>query len=93
MIGNAENLQTLFQDFFFNFLQQHAEEEEIPVPDLQYYDNKPAVDQLMSKPDGLMYLLDEASKQNESTYLIGKKNVFQPFFFNNIKFFFKKKYA
>lgn len=62
---------------------------------LYYYDNKPTVDELMAKPDGLFHLLDEASKTSHPPYFIlggFKKNsasmstVFQlPFLSTNIQ--------
>lgn len=39
---------------------------------LYYYDNKPIVDELMAKSEGLFQLLDEASKtSNPSDFLLG----------------------
>jgi len=58
-------------------LQQEQEAEEISAEMLYYYDNKPTVDELMAKPDGLFHLLDDTSKTNHpSDYLLGgfKKN-------------------
>ncbi|KAK3908653.1 Neither inactivation nor afterpotential protein C [Frankliniella fusca] len=50
----------------FAWEMQEQEEEEIPLQPLQYYNNKGTVDELMLKPDGLLYLLDEAkSLRNE----------------------------
>lgn len=47
--------------------------EEIPGQVLHYYDNKPTVDELMAKPDGLFHLLDEASRTNQSSdFILGK---------------------
>lgn len=41
---------------------QEAAEEEIPAVSLHFYDNKNSVDQLMGRPLGLFYILDEASR-------------------------------
>lgn len=70
-------LETLFVNTFneqmtyhygqrsFAWEMQEQEEEEIPLQPLQYYNNKDTVDELMLKPDGLLYLLDEASKNSQ----------------------------
>jgi myosin heavy subunit len=53
-------------------LQQEQEAEEISVEMLHYYDNKPTVDELMAKPEGLFHLLDEASKTIQgSDFILG----------------------
>lgn len=54
------------------YLQQEQEAEEISAEMLYYYDNKPTVDELMAKPDGLFHLLDEACKTSHpSDFLLG----------------------
>jgi Myosin heavy chain len=54
------------------YFQQEQEAEEISAEMLYYYDNKPTVDELMAKPDGLFHLLDEASKSNHpSDFILG----------------------
>lgn len=53
-------------------MQQDQEAEEISAEMLYYYDNKPTVDELMAKPDGLFHLLDEATKTSHSSdFLLG----------------------
>lgn len=55
------------------------EEEEVPVTSLHYYDNKLAVDHLMSKPHGLFYLIDDATRGRQSQeYITGKNSKFYP---------------
>lgn len=55
------------------------EEEEVPVTSLHYYDNKLAVDHLMSKPHGLFYLIDEATRGRQSQdFITGKNTQFTP---------------
>ncbi len=55
-------------------LQQEQEEEEIPLQPLQYYNNKGTVDELMLKPDGLLYLLDEASRNGQGPdFILGTR--------------------
>ncbi|XP_008480271.1 neither inactivation nor afterpotential protein C-like [Diaphorina citri] len=44
---------------------QEQEEEEVPITPLQYYDNKPTIDELLNKPDGLMYIIDDATRSKE----------------------------
>jgi hypothetical protein len=51
-------------------LQQEQEAEEISAEMLYYYDNKPTVDELMAKPDGLFHLLDDGSKTSHPSYFI-----------------------
>ncbi|CAG2068464.1 unnamed protein product, partial [Timema podura] len=46
-------------------LEQEQEEEEIPIQTLQFYDNKPTVDELMSKPDGLFYLFGRGQPEQQ----------------------------
>lgn len=58
---------------FVFVVQQEQEEENIPIQSLQFYDNKPTVDELMNKPDGLLYVLDEANKNSlGADFIIGK---------------------
>jgi len=53
-------------------LQQEQEAEEISAEMLYYYDNKPTVDELMAKPEGLFHLLDDVCKTNHpSDFLLG----------------------
>lgn len=45
----------------------------MPVTSLHYYDNKSAVDQLMSKPLGLFYLIDDATRgRHTQEYITGE---------------------
>lgn len=37
---------------------------------LHYYDNKSAVDQLMTKPHGLFYIIDDATRGRQSCEFI-----------------------
>lgn len=49
------------------------EEEEVPVTSLHFYDNKLAVDHLMSKPHGLFYLIDDATRgRHAQEFITGK---------------------
>lgn len=53
-------------------LQKEQEDEGILLKPLQFYDNKPTVEELMSKPDGLLYVIDEASRSNSGhSFIIG----------------------
>lgn len=41
---------------------------------LQYYNNKGTVDELMLKPDGLLYLLDDASRNGHGPdFVLGNR--------------------
>jgi myosin heavy subunit len=54
-------------------LQEEQDMEQIPAQVLHYYDNKPTMDELMAKPDGLFHLLDEASRTNQSSdFILGE---------------------
>ncbi|XP_022116473.2 neither inactivation nor afterpotential protein C isoform X1 [Pieris rapae] len=57
-----EQLQFLYNQKIFAWEMQEEEEEEVPVLPLHYYDNKNSVDQLLAKPHGIFYILDEASR-------------------------------
>ncbi|CAG9784623.1 unnamed protein product [Diatraea saccharalis] len=57
-----EQIQFLYNQRIFAWEMQETAEEEIPVVQLHFYDNKNSVDQLMSRPLGLFYILDEASR-------------------------------
>ena len=49
------------------FLQ---EAEELPPVNLNFYDNKTALDNLLTKPDGLFYIIDDASRNSQDQDLI-----------------------
>lgn len=56
------------------------EEEEVPVTSLHFYDNKSAVDHLMSKPHGLFYLIDDATRgRHTQDFITGKLSFFFKF--------------
>ncbi|KAJ0181639.1 hypothetical protein K1T71_002361 [Dendrolimus kikuchii] len=57
-----EQLQFLYNQRIFAWEMQESAEEEIKVCELHFYDNKNSVDQLMARPLGLFYILDEASR-------------------------------
>ncbi|XP_014215430.1 neither inactivation nor afterpotential protein C isoform X2 [Copidosoma floridanum] len=65
-----EQLQCHYNHRVFVWEMQEQEEEEIPVEKFHFYDNKQAIDQLMSKDYGLFYALDEASRQLQGTSYI-----------------------
>lgn len=68
------HVQSISTKIFFSFNLIFKEEEEVPVTSLHYYDNKLAVDHLMSKPHGLFYLIDEATRGRQSQDFITGKN-------------------
>lgn len=57
-----EQVQFLYNQRLFSWEMQEQEEEQVPVTALHFYDNKAAVDQLMGRPLGLFYILDEACR-------------------------------
>lgn len=64
LIANSlnEQMQYHFNQRFFVWEMVEQEEENVPVTKLQFYDNKIAVDQLMSNPKGLFHIIDDASR-------------------------------
>lgn len=50
--------------------QQEQDEEDIPIQKLRFYDNKEAIDQLMSKQNGLLHIIDAASRQLQDAQYI-----------------------
>ncbi|CAH0394342.1 unnamed protein product [Bemisia tabaci] len=67
-----EQMQYHYNQKVFSWEMQEQEEEEIPIQALQFYDNKPTVDELMRKPDGLLYVIDEASRSSQGANFIAE---------------------
>ncbi|KAL0848932.1 hypothetical protein ABMA28_013327 [Loxostege sticticalis] len=65
-----EQIQFLYNQRMFAWEMQETAEEEIPVVSLHFYDNKNSVDQLMGRPMGLFYILDEASRRGSGQEFI-----------------------
>ncbi|KAL1381098.1 hypothetical protein pipiens_013709 [Culex pipiens pipiens] len=66
-----EQMQYLYnqRNFVYEMLEQ--EEEQIPVVQLHFYDNKLAVDHLMNKPKGIFSFIDDASRgRHGQNYII-----------------------
>ncbi|XP_017799206.1 PREDICTED: neither inactivation nor afterpotential protein C [Habropoda laboriosa] len=57
-----EQMQCYYNQRVFAWEMQEQEEEDIPVQRLHFYDNKDAIDQLMSRDRGLFSIIDNASK-------------------------------
>ncbi|XP_043256772.1 neither inactivation nor afterpotential protein C isoform X3 [Colletes gigas] len=57
-----EQMQCYYNQRIFAWEMQEQEEEDIPVQRLHFYDNKDAIDQLLSKSRGLFSVIDDASK-------------------------------
>ncbi|XP_015432915.1 PREDICTED: neither inactivation nor afterpotential protein C [Dufourea novaeangliae] len=57
-----EQMQCYYNQRLFAWEMQEQEEEDIPMQRLHFYDNKDAIDQLMSKDRGLFSIIDDASK-------------------------------
>lgn len=56
--------------YSFPLFQQEQDEEDIPTQKLRFYDNKEAVDQLMNKENGLLRIIDDASRQLQDAQYI-----------------------
>lgn len=66
-----EQLQYQYNQRIFVYEMIEQEEENIPVVQLHFYDNKLAVDHLLSKPNGLFSSIDEATKgRHNESYII-----------------------
>ncbi|XP_025994439.1 neither inactivation nor afterpotential protein C isoform X2 [Solenopsis invicta] len=65
-----EQMQYYYNQRVFAWEMQEQEEEDIPMRQLRFYDNKEAVDQLMSKKDGLFHIIDDASRQMQDAQYI-----------------------
>lgn len=57
-----EQLQYHYNQRMFAWEMLEQEEEQIPSTAYRYNDNKMAVDHLMTKPYGLFYIIDDATK-------------------------------
>lgn len=68
-----EQIQFLYNQRIFAWEMQEATEEGIAMPELRFYDNKNSVDQLMGRPLGLFYVLDEASRTSSGQEFIMSK--------------------
>ncbi|XP_072936347.1 neither inactivation nor afterpotential protein C-like [Epargyreus clarus] len=77
-----EQMQFLYNQKTFVWEMQEEREEGIDVEEFHFYDNKHSVDQLMSRPRGLFYILDEASRTGRG----------QGFIMTAIKTFYKGPY-
>ncbi|KAL1110368.1 hypothetical protein AAG570_007899 [Ranatra chinensis] len=62
-----EHLQYYFNQRIFSWEQQEYMAEGIPVDLVEFTDNRPVLDMLLSKPMGLLALLDEESRFPRST--------------------------
>ncbi|OAD59027.1 Neither inactivation nor afterpotential protein C [Eufriesea mexicana] len=68
-----EQMQCYYNQRVFAWEMQEQEEEEIPMQRLHFYDNKDAIDRLLSKDRGLFTTIDEASKNTlDYQYVINK---------------------
>ncbi|RLU25647.1 hypothetical protein DMN91_001804 [Ooceraea biroi] len=65
-----EQMQYYYNQRIFAWEMQEQEEEDIPMRKLRFYDNKEAIDQLMSKENGLFYIIDDASRELQDAQYI-----------------------
>ncbi|XP_015610405.1 neither inactivation nor afterpotential protein C isoform X2 [Cephus cinctus] len=65
-----EQLQCHYNQRVFAWEMQEQEEDEIPVQQLHFYDNKEAIDQLMGRNNGLFHIIDDASRQMQDAQYI-----------------------
>ncbi|KAL1124362.1 hypothetical protein AAG570_000991, partial [Ranatra chinensis] len=57
-----EQLQYFYNQKIFISEMEEQKDEELPLQKLQFFNNKSTMDELMNKPVGVIYLLDEANK-------------------------------
>ncbi|XP_046386617.1 neither inactivation nor afterpotential protein C isoform X2 [Ischnura elegans] len=65
-----EQLQYHYNQRVFVWEMQECEEEDLKTPSLAYYDNKPALDALMGKPEGALHCIDEATRTGQGNDFI-----------------------
>lgn len=65
-----EQMQYYYNQRIFTWEMQEQNEEDIPIKRFRFYDNKEAVDQLMSKENGLLRIIDDASRQLQDAQYI-----------------------
>ncbi|XP_062548294.1 neither inactivation nor afterpotential protein C [Armigeres subalbatus] len=66
-----EQMQYLYNQRTFVYEMIEQEEEQVPVVQLHFYDNKLAVDHLMNKPKGIFSFIDDASRgRHGQNYII-----------------------
>lgn len=69
-----EQIQYYFNQHIFTWEQQEYMAEGVPVDLVEFSDNRPVLDMLLSRPMGLLALLDEESRfpRSNDRSLIGK---------------------
>uniref|UniRef100_T1PFP8 Myosin head n=1 Tax=Musca domestica TaxID=7370 RepID=T1PFP8_MUSDO len=79
---NRNGLEQLMINTFNEQMQYHynqrtfvnemleMEADDLPPVNLNFYDNKTALDNLLTKPDGLFYIIDDASRMSQDQDLI-----------------------
>ncbi|XP_037816478.1 neither inactivation nor afterpotential protein C [Lucilia sericata] len=65
-----EQLQYHYNQRIFVNEMLEMEADDIPTINLNFYDNKVALDNLLTKPDGLFYIIDDASRISQDQDLI-----------------------
>ncbi|XP_049532765.1 neither inactivation nor afterpotential protein C [Anopheles darlingi] len=66
-----EQMQYLYNQRIFVFEMIEMEEEQVPMASLHYYDNKLAVDHILTKPKGVFSYIDDASRgRHGQNYII-----------------------
>lgn len=71
-----EQLQYHYNQRMFAFEMIEQEEEQIPHTNYKYHDNKTTVDHLMTKPFGLFFLIDDATRDRlDYNYIIGEQTL------------------
>uniref|UniRef100_W8BGP4 non-specific serine/threonine protein kinase n=2 Tax=Ceratitis capitata TaxID=7213 RepID=W8BGP4_CERCA len=65
-----EQMQYHYNQRIFVNEMLEMEADDIPTDNLNFYDNKTALDNLLTKPDGLFYIIDDASRTSQDQDLI-----------------------
>ncbi|XP_067622470.1 neither inactivation nor afterpotential protein C isoform X4 [Eurosta solidaginis] len=65
-----EQMQYHYNQRIFVNEMLEMEADDIPTDNFSFYDNKTALDNLLTKPDGLFYIIDDASRTSQDQDLI-----------------------
>lgn len=69
-----EQLQYLYLQRIFSWERLEMNEDDIRYTPIPYYNNKTALDQMLSRFDGVLALIDEATNTRQSgKYVLGKQ--------------------
>ena len=68
-----ETLQFYFNKHIFKLEQEEYAKESLNWQTIEYLDNKPCIDLISKKPNGILHLLDDESNLPKVSYLVVNK--------------------